>query len=48
MKKKQLAIVCFLFAFVFLLGGVVLAWVQRYRAVGLALLEEKEGAYQLC
>lgn len=45
MKKKQLAIVCFLFAFVFLLGGVVLAWVQRYRAVGLALLEEKEGAY---
>lgn len=45
MKKKQIGILCVLFAFVFLLGGVILSWFLRYRAVGLALLEEKEGAY---
>ncbi len=45
MKKKQVAWLCVLFAFVFLLAGVVLLWIRRYQGTGLSLLAEKEGSY---
>lgn len=45
MRKKQLVLLCTLFAFVFCLAGVVLLWILRYQSTGLSLLAEKEGVY---
>ncbi|MBR2615275.1 MAG: hypothetical protein IKC69_01190 [Clostridia bacterium] len=45
MKKKELVILCAILAFALALGGVVLAWVLRYRAQGISEIREMEGTY---
>lgn len=45
MKKRDLAILCSIFAFVLVLGGILVFVMHRYTATGLSPILEQEGEY---
>ncbi len=45
MKKKEIAILSSILAFVIIFGGIVLYWTNLYRNTGLSLIQEMEEVY---
>ena len=45
MKKKEIAILASIFAFVIIFGGIVLYWTTLYRSTGLALIQDMDQVY---